>query len=206
VVVIYGKVFDAHTQTPLQATIYYEDLATGKELGMATAHPSNGEYKIVLPYGQYYGFRAEASKHIAVSQSIDISQKGHYIEVERNLYMVPLAIGQTVRINNVFFEKGMPNLLPSSFTELDRLVKIMKDNPTMEIRIEGHTDAVGDPMLLMRLSKERAGSVRNYFISKGIDPSRLSEAGYGRTKPIAPNTTEENRHKNRRVEFVIVKL
>ncbi|MFN3487857.1 MAG: OmpA family protein [Emticicia sp.] len=108
------------------------------------------------------------------------------------------------RLDKVFFEIGESRLLPNSYDQLDGLLKMLKDDPKMTIIVEGHTDNVGDPTQNKRLSLERAYNVREYLISKGIAGFRIQFKGYGDTKPIADNSTEEGRKMNRRVEFVIL--
>ena len=93
----------------------------------------------------------------------------------------------------------------SSFPELLRLVKILRDYPTVEILIGGHTDNQGDPALNVKLSEDRVEAVKKYLVSKGVDPKRLSTQGFGGTQPSANNDQEETRRFNRRVEFTITK-
>jgi outer membrane protein OmpA-like peptidoglycan-associated protein len=108
------------------------------------------------------------------------------------------------RLDKVFFDIGESGLLPESYEQLNGLLKMMKDSPTMTIIIEGHTDNIGDPEQNKRLSLERAFNVREYLIKKGIAGKRIQFKGYGDTKPIADNSTEEGKKLNRRVEFVIL--
>lgn len=103
--------------------------------------------------------------------------------------------------NNILFVTGSAKLLPKSFKGLDEVVKILKDNPDLSLAIDGHTDNVGMDDFNQRLSENRAGAVRKYFISKGIDQGRITSAGHGETTPIADNKTAAGRQKNRRVEM-----
>jgi len=105
----------------------------------------------------------------------------------------------------VQFETGSATLLPASFSVLNDVVQVLKDAPSMRLRVEGHTDSEGPDSSNLKLSKERAGSVRVYLESKGIEANRLTAEGYGETKPIDTNRTPSGRAKNRRVEFHIVK-
>ncbi|MBC7425893.1 MAG: OmpA family protein, partial [Bacteroidia bacterium] len=125
-------------------------------------------------------------------------------EIERDLYLSPFEIGKTIALNNVFFVRSKAELLPDSFSELDRLVKVLTDNPDLKIELSGHTDNVGDVALNLKLSEDRVVTIKNYLMSKNISAKRLSGKGYGGSKPIANNATEETRKLNRRVEFIII--
>ena len=205
VVLITGTVFDAKTKKPIGAAIEYEDLTSGKNAGFANSDPLTGEYKIVLPYGKNYGFLGSAEKYISQSDNIDLTKVESYAELKRDLYLVPFEIGQVVRLNNIFFDTGKDSLRPESFPELDRLVQVMSDNGRMQIEISGHTDNVGNNEANMKLSDARAKAVLRYITAKGINAERISSKGFGETKPIAVNDTEEGRQFNRRVEFTILK-
>ncbi|MDB5257049.1 MAG: outer membrane protein [Chitinophagaceae bacterium] len=204
VVIIHGKVLDKVTKQPLAATIDYHELSTGTNVGTARSNPTDGSYKIILPYGKAYGFLAEKNNFLAESDNIDLTTIQEYTEIERDLYLSPIEIGKTITLNNVFFVKSKAELLPGSFSELDRLVKVLTDNPELKIELSGHTDNVGDPALNTKLSEDRVVTIKNYLISKIISAKRLSGKGYGGSKPIASNATEETRKLNRRVEFIII--
>jgi Outer membrane protein and related peptidoglycan-associated (lipo)proteins len=104
-------------------------------------------------------------------------------------------------LNNIHFEFNSYKLLPSSFVELDELVKILKKNPSWTIELTGHTDDVGSESYNLQLSKSRAKSVGDYLSSNGVDKSRVVTQGYGKEKPLVPATSEEARQRNRRVEL-----
>ena len=105
----------------------------------------------------------------------------------------------------IFMKKLCGKQEPESFPELDRTVEFLKNNPTMEIEIAGHTDNIGSEKTNQILSQKRAQSVADYIILHGIDAARLKVIGYGESRPIAFNTDEEGRAKNRRVEFKVLK-
>ncbi|MFD2521909.1 OmpA family protein [Emticicia soli] len=117
-------------------------------------------------------------------------------------YFKEVAIGKHIKLENVYFDQSQPVIKPQSYPELDKLVNLLKQNPKINIEVIGHTDNVGDPRLNQYLSELRAKAVTNYLFNKGIAPSRLTHAGMGPNQPVAANDTEENRQKNRRVEFV----
>ncbi|OJJ21012.1 hypothetical protein BKI52_10585 [marine bacterium AO1-C] len=112
--------------------------------------------------------------------------------------------GKPIVLNNIFFEFAKARLLPESFSELDKLVTLLKKYPQIKIRIMGHTDNVGTQERNQRLSEQRARSVVNYLRKNGIKVKRLEFKGYGEVHPIDSNQTKVGRQKNRRVEFVIL--
>lgn len=206
VVLIYGNIYNMKTKEPLEAAVFYEILSEdGKPAGNARSNPESGEYKIVLPYGKHYGFSAEVKGFMTVSDNIDLRDIAEYKEIKRDLYLVPFEVGQTVRLQNIFFDYGKSDLRPESFPELDRVVKLLNENPNMKIEVSGHTDNMGNDSFNMNLSEERAQSVKNYFVSKNINEIRVIAKGYGKNKPVESNETEDGRQLNRRVEFTILK-
>lgn len=117
-----------------------------------------------------------------------------------------LAINKPIEIKDIFFESGKAELLPESFSALDNLAWELKQLQNVRIEISGHTDNVGNAEKNKELSRERAKAVYNYLISRSIDKSMLSYSGKGETKPIAQNTSESGRSKNRRVEFKLIPI
>src|SRR5215467_5628321 len=109
-------------------------------------------------------------------------------------------------LDKVQFETGKAALLPASFPLLDEIVKVMKDNPQLElVEVDGHTDSTGSADFNRKLSQERAESVMKYLTGKGVKQARLTAKGFGPDKPIADNETDAGREANRRVEFNILK-
>ena len=120
--------------------------------------------------------------------------------------IIPLVVGESFILPNIFFEFAQSNLLPDSYSELERLLKYLVENKTVKIEISGHTDNQGSDAYNQQLSMERAKTVYHFLIAHGIDANRLSYKGYGKDKPVAPNDTEENRAKNRRTEILILEI
>ncbi len=204
VVLVYGNVLNKKTNEPIAANIEYFGLKDDKNYGNATSNPETGEYKIVLPRGVNYGFKSNAKGFVSVSENLDLTELKEYKEIEKNLYLVPVEIGQTIRLNNIFFDTGLAILREESENELENLKKLLLDNSKMTIEISGHTDNVGNDANNMKLSSDRAQSVVQWLLDKGINTSRLTSKGYGKTKPIGSNATEEGKQLNRRVEFTII--
>jgi len=115
-----------------------------------------------------------------------------------------LTIGNSTTLNNIHFESGKYELLSRSFRELNRLVETLKQNNSMKIEIQGHTDNTGNSSSNKILSEKRAKTVVSYLIDNGIQKNRLTFSGLGDSKPISDNSTEGGRKKNRRVEYVVV--
>jgi outer membrane protein OmpA-like peptidoglycan-associated protein len=191
----------------LSASLIYETLPDGTEAGNGISSPVDGSFKIVLPYDKNYLIRASADKFFAISENLNLDSlvKAGNRQIHKDLYLVPIEVGQIFRLNNVFFDFDKWDLRPESFVELDRVVKLLKENPSMEIELSAHTDSFGSDDYNFKLSDNRARSCMEYLLSKGIAPSRVTSQGYGETKPVAPNDTPENRQLNRRVEFKITK-
>ncbi len=202
---ISGRVVDAVTGKPVEARIVYETLPGGVETGIARSDPRDGSYRITLPAGSVYGFRAEAEGFAPVNQNLDVTALKKYTEVQRNLTLVPLQAGQTVVLNNIFFETGKAELRDGSRSELTRVVRMLQSNPQMTIEVSGHTDNVGAAAGNLGLSRSRAQSVADYLVKNGIARDRITAKGLGQTSPIADNRTEEGRERNRRVEFTIIR-
>jgi outer membrane protein OmpA-like peptidoglycan-associated protein len=115
-----------------------------------------------------------------------------------------IKVGETVTLNNIFFENGKFYLLPESYSELNKLSRYLIKNPTIEIRINGYSDNVGLRFKNQKMSELRAREVFEYLIKKGVQ-NKMYFKGYGSSKPVADNETPEGRAKNRRVEFEIIK-
>jgi outer membrane protein OmpA-like peptidoglycan-associated protein len=202
--VLKGKVFDAKTKKPLRAEIMIEELSTGK-LVQKTSSADNGEYKSQkLEIGKKYGIYAIAKGYIAENGKYTNTDSSKTVEAVVDIKMYPIEVNQQITLNNVFFEFGKAAILPSSYPDLDLLVKILKENPTLRIEIAGHTDNRGSKEKNLQVSRDRARTLKSYLVKKGIDPERIETVGYGASRPIASNDTEEGRTRNRRVEYVIL--
>ncbi len=116
-----------------------------------------------------------------------------------------LEVGKTIQLKHIYFEFDKDELMPRSYIELNKLLKIMRENPKLSIEIAGHTDALGDDNYNLDLSRRRALSVEKFLLQNKINKNRLHSHGEGEAKPIASNDTDEGRAQNRRVEFVVIR-
>lgn len=203
VCILRGRVLNRNTQQPIPARVAYYDFATGAHLGQATPDPATGAYQIVLPLRARYGLRAESEGFISVHEQVNLDSSGIFVEATKDLLLVPIAAGQAVRLNNVLFDTDSDVLRPESRQELDYLATLLRQQPALRLEIQGHTDSRGTREHNLGLSQRRAAAVRTYLVGKGIDAARLTATGYGPDRPTAPNTTDEGRQLNRRVEAVV---
>lgn len=125
-------------------------------------------------------------------------------QIEMDILLIPIEVGTTVKLNNIFFDYDRTSLQNSSFKELNKLVEFLENNVTVRIEIGGHTDSRGADSYNQTLSQGRAEAVMNYLIDSGISSARLHAVGYGESIPVDSNDTEEGRADNRRVEFKIL--
>lgn len=198
-----GRVYNRKDNKAVPATVYYEDLETGKVLGSVRTNAQTGEYQIILVVGKKYGYYAIADKFLSQSENKDLVNLVEYKKESQNLTLVPIESGQSITMNNLFFESKQFALKNESFLELNRIVKFLEQNPTVKIEIGGHTDDVGSDENNLVLSEKRAFEVYMNLISKSVSKDRLTYVGYGETKPKVPNINDQNRGMNRRVELMI---
>ena len=200
---IRGRVLDAETNEPVGASVVYEKLPEGSVVGTANSDPSTGGYRVALGMGAQYGVRAEADGYYPLSETFDTRELIEFDEVDKNLYLTPIRTNAIIRLNNLFFDTGKFDLRPESFPELDRLVEFLNARSGISIELQGHTDNVGSTSSNKKLSQDRVNSVKTYLVDKGIKTDRLQAKGFGESKPIGDNDTEEGRQQNRRVQFRI---
>ena len=203
VALVTGRVYNKKDNKAVPATVYYEDLESGKILGSVRTNPQNGEYQIILVVGKKYGYYAIADKFLSQSENIDLENLLEYKKESQNLLLVPIESGQSITMNNLFFETKKFTLRNESNLELNRIIKFLEQNPTVKIEISGHTDDVGTDENNLILSEKRALEVYMYLISKSVTKERLTYIGYGENKPKFPNINDLNRSMNRRVEILI---
>jgi len=208
VLTVSGKVIDENNNI-LSANIVWEDLETGEKVGELTSNPQTGEYFIPLPMGKNYGFYVSKEGYYPLSENIDLREDTNIYSIHKDFQVTSIkkiVEGEAaITLKNIFFEFNKFELKKESYPELKRLVEFIKTNPKIKIEISGYTDNVGNDKYNLDLSQKRADEVRKYLISQGCPAESLVSVGYGETRPIAKNTTEEGRSQNRRVEFKVIK-
>ncbi len=201
-----GRIFDKTDSVPLSAQIRIISLATGKPVYDDRADPETGEFLATMPVGRAYGLNVSLEGYLFYSENFSLdnaagSDKPFLIRVP----LQRIEVGGLVTLRNIFFETNKFGLLPESEVELKQLVTFLTQNPSVWIEIGGHTDAIGDEKLNQVLSMNRARTVYDYLVNHQIPASRLSFKGYGESKPVGDNATEEGRQINRRTEFRVTR-
>jgi outer membrane protein OmpA-like peptidoglycan-associated protein len=161
-----------------------------------------GKFSILVPKGDTYIIKYSNYKENVEYNKLKIDTTKDIVTIDVKIKIDP---PKTFILDNVLFDTGKATLKPSSYKSMNNLVEVMKIKKTMVIEIGGHTDNVGSDKVNMQLSRERAMTVRSYLIRKGISPERVTAKGYGDSKPINSNDTEEGRKQNRRTEVNIIK-
>lgn len=198
-----GKVFDKKTERGLPSAVELIDLATNRPVSRVQTDET-GNYLITLPVGKDYAFNVNRKGYLFFSDNFSLKNKALDSTYEKNIPLQPIEVNAAIVLKNIFFDFNQFELQPQSQTELDKLVQLLQENPTVKVQIEGHTDNIGNAADNLKLSQNRAKAVVDYLIGKGIPANRLSAKGFGATKPIADNNTEEGRAQNRRTELKIV--
>lgn len=194
-----GKVLDATTRKGVASSIFYSSLPTGSISGRFTdstySFPIFGEVK--------YKITAEAEGYNSRTVILDPGTVDADKKVIRNILLTPA--GEAIRLTSLTFDQGKAHIDPKSFSELDGVVQMMRDNTRMIIQLEGHTDNQGNPEANLKLSQTRVDAVRKYLVNKGVPKGRVKTKAFGGTQLLNSAPTPEARDSNRRVEMRILR-
>jgi outer membrane protein OmpA-like peptidoglycan-associated protein/tetratricopeptide (TPR) repeat protein len=208
--VLKGNVYDHITKKPLGSKLTITNLETHEVEGTFMSNSETGKFVLALPHGNHLGIAVEANGYVFYSENYNYPASNPFFEVKKDIYLDPvkvnnvIQVGTTIVLKNIFFDFDLATLREVSKTELERLDKFLTENPDVEIEISGHTDDKGKDKYNQKLSERRAQSVVDYLVARSIDKKRLVAKGYGESKPVAANDTEENRQLNRRTELKII--
>lgn len=200
--VITGTVTNKKTGEPVEAKVIMSH-RTDKNVNF-TNTAIGGGFSQVVPKTGWYMFTASREGFLNTVDSLQYNNP-EISPMTKELVMQPIEVGVTVRLRNIYFDFNKATLKKESFVELEKVVAFLKENPTVEIEIQGHTDSVGPDDRNQTLSQNRSQSVVDYLVSKGIATERLKAQGFGESKPIDTNDTDSGRANNRRVEFTVLK-
>lgn len=206
-----GRVFDRKTGKGLPSSVILTDLATSQVISDLQTD-GTGNYVTTLPKGKDYAFEVKRrgylfySEHFALNNApgdsthVTPGDSAYHIDIP----LQPIEANAAIVLKNIFFETNRYDIKPESEPELNEVVQLMKENPTLRIQISGHTDNSGRAADNQTLSENRARAVTNFLIAKGITASRLSFKGFGDTRPVADNATPQGRALNRRTELTVI--
>jgi len=200
---INGNVFDAKSKLGLPS------MATLTCLGNANFSTQiqtdeDGNFLITLPVGYEYSLNINRKGYLFYSDHFSLPENTTDSFFKLNVPLQPIEAGASIVLKNVFFGNNETKLQPESEAELNKIIALLNENPNMKVQISGHTDNVGKKEANQLLSLNRAKSVVNYLIGKGITINRLLPKGFGDTKPVASNDTDEGKSLNRRTEINVV--
>ena len=200
-----GKITDKESGKPLEANIELIDLNKSKTITSTISDPETGEFLACILTGSNLMLNISHPFYLFYSENFKLTETADSLKpFLKDIYLQKPQTGSSIIMRNIFFDFNQSTLQPESFIELDYLVEFLNNNKEIKIEISGHTDNQGSDEINDKLSLERAQSVYNYVVSKGISPERLTYKGYGKRKPIAENDTEEGRAQNRRTEITIL--
>ena len=199
-----GKILDAVTKKPIGSDIVITINSTGKVYTSCYSNSATGKFLLSLPAGENYGISVSADGYLFHSENFDLPKDDGFNMVNKDIELKNIKVGSNITLKNVFFETGKWDIKSDSYPELERLVALLKEVPLLKIEISGHTDNVGSDSFNELLSQKRADAVVNFLSKKGVSKERLIAKGYGKSKPVVTNDTEEGRAQNRRTEFEII--
>lgn len=207
VITAQGRILNAATKEPVFAKIVYESLPYGNIVGVI----KNNIYSFPMFEKARYSITVEATGFAPAKYMLD---PGEAIDMKltKDIELVvgaapekkKLVVGSVITLNSLIFEAAKSKIEPESYTQLDKVVEMMNENPKMVIQLEGHTDFQGTEKELMKLSQERVDAVKAYLVKNGIAKSRVKTAAYGGTKPLSRENTPDAHRLNRRVELRIL--
>lgn len=200
-----GTVFDAKTKQKLAARYELIDLASGKLVVTSVSDPETGEFLVPLPVNKNYALSISKTKYLFHSENFTLTKMDSTNKAfAMDIGLQPIEVGQSVVLNNIFFATDSFALKPESKVELQKLLSFLQLNKETKIEIGGHTDNSGQKEKNRILSDNRAKSVYQYLIEKGIEATRLKYKGFGDSMPLVPNDSDAHKALNRRTEFKVI--
>ena len=198
-----GVITDAKTKKPVGAIFQLIDLSNGNVITESNSDETDGSFLVCIPKGKDYALNVTNDNYLFYSDNFSLKEKTDAEPYLKDVALMPIEVGKSVILKNIFFASNKFDLQTESKAELEKLLAFLSQNKNVKISIDGHTDNSGSSKHNLELSENRAKAVYDYLVSKGIDANRLSYKGFGETKPIADNTTDEGKQQNRRTEITI---
>jgi outer membrane protein OmpA-like peptidoglycan-associated protein/tetratricopeptide (TPR) repeat protein len=214
ITILKGVVRDIETLKPVGAEIELIDIEENKTLAVFESNETTGKYLVSLPSGKNYGLIVREEGYLFHSENFNIAETAAYQEVEKNIDLKKIKVGSSIILKNIFYDYNKATLRDASKNELDRLTKLLTENPTLKIELSAHTDSRGGDKYNEDLSQKRAQSCVDYLIKKGVNTDRLVSKGYGESMLIKSDAEiaklkfedekEAAHQENRRTEFKIL--
>lgn len=205
-VTLYGKVINTKTGAPLEPGQIVKMKVNKREALNFQYNDKNASYRLMLPAGTDYDITPSVKNFYNKMEAVDLRKAQPRSKIPRDFFVMPLEVGQSVDIENIYFETGKSTLKPESYRSLNALVDFFNEYPNVKVLVGGHTDNTGSEAVNKRLSKLRAQAVADYLVGQGVNPDRFQSEGYGSSRPKVSNKTKEGRAKNRRTDFTIMGL
>ncbi len=211
VVKFHGHIYDSISNNPelsfVSAKIVIKSLPHGSEIGIISSNDSSGYFEYYVNIANDYEIEIQSNNHRWYFEKMSPAKLLKNDEISKDFYLVPqVKENQVIRLNKLIFEQGKSNITAASYGELNNLVSMMKENSSMQIQLEGHTDYRGSKKLNMALSQDRVDAVKDYLIGKGITSRKIKTKAFGGTKPLNKGKSLKASEINRRVEVRIIKL
>lgn len=195
-----GKVINEALENPIEAKLTLESLPYGGDIRVFHSEAETGDFSFKVKENNKYKVKVESEGYIAIEEEIVIIDG-----MDELLFsLMPSGSGATLRLD-INFKQSKAEILKDSYSELDKLLKMMNEYPNMEIQLEGHTDFRGSASANLRLSERRVKAVKTYLTSKSVSSDRIKTKAFGGTRPLSKESTEEAKLNNRRVEARILK-
>ena len=197
-----GNIYDEETKKPLDATIELYPLGSDQPTTIFTSDAVTGEYFSILTENSNIVLYIDRKGYFFQSQTFEINDEIGG-SIRKDIFLKPIKKGNSMRLNNIFFEFNSANLTDNSKTELNKVVRFLTENTDIKITISGHTDDQGSNEYNLILSKKRAKAVYDFLIEHGINSLSLTYNGFGESQPLSAGKDEKSRKLNRRIEFSI---
>jgi len=198
-----GRVYDKKTNEGLPSSVELTDIVSRRIISKLQTD-EDGNYLVTLPAGKDYAFNVNRKGYLFYSDNFSLIDNNMDSSLTVNIPLQPIEAGAAIVLKNIFFDVNKFQLKEESLVELDKVVLLMNDNPKLNIQISGHTDNIGRDADNLTLSLNRAKAVTSYLLGKGVDPKRISSKGYGASKPLSNNDTEQGKALNRRTELSVI--
>jgi outer membrane protein OmpA-like peptidoglycan-associated protein len=199
-------VLDAQTKVPLAVKVKLQGLKDNVIVASSAVKPGVYEFRVTHPASKDYRLSVEKPGYVFVNQNVTIGGASDSDKaINRTIEMRKLSVGTSSILRNIYFDYDRASFKTHSYSELNKLESMLRQNPQIKVEISGHTDSYGHWQYNRTLSQKRAEAVKDFLTKKGIDPRRIKAVGYGESKPLATNDDEEEgRELNRRVEFKVL--